>query len=169
MDVIARIAIEGAKTSIGEDILQRVCRDLQKLTSIVRGARQESSPRGLRFARFIAECKAHAPSEWQPSLSLFDTAIQRGVLNKSIHHYLRQLWVDFGAALGLKEDEERARLAHQMRVHCAWPTCVYHTSEPGRALASCKGCGQVRYCGKVCQTDHWKAGHKQECGNRLKD
>ena len=31
-----------------------------------------------------------------------------------------------------------------------------------RNLKTCKGCGNAKYCGKECQTKHWKI-HKEEC------
>lgn len=27
----------------------------------------------------------------------------------------------------------------------------------------CSGCKQMHYCGKECQRDDWRAGHKEEC------
>jgi SET and MYND domain-containing protein len=30
-------------------------------------------------------------------------------------------------------------------------------------VKECVGCKQAKYCGKGCQTSHWKAGHKTEC------
>jgi len=39
--------------------------------------------------------------------------------------------------------------------HCAQCGCG--------ALQACARCRAVHYCGKVCQSAHWKAGHKQLC------
>ncbi|KZS91165.1 hypothetical protein SISNIDRAFT_171616 [Sistotremastrum niveocremeum HHB9708] len=40
---------------------------------------------------------------------------------------------------------------------CAW--CGRSSS----GLRKCARCEKVKYCGKECQTDHWKQGHKEEC------
>ncbi|VDB87919.1 unnamed protein product [Peniophora sp. CBMAI 1063] len=51
---------------------------------------------------------------------------------------------------------------------CAWPLCVYHTQKPPRGLKACKGCAEVLYCGRQCQTSDWKLNdHKARC-RRLK-
>jgi len=31
------------------------------------------------------------------------------------------------------------------------------------AVRACSGCKKKSYCGKACQTTHWRAGHKEEC------
>jgi len=33
---------------------------------------------------------------------------------------------------------------------------------PGE-FSQCSRCKKTKYCGKDCQTKHWKAGHKKEC------
>ena len=32
-----------------------------------------------------------------------------------------------------------------------------------KRLASCEGCGLVRYCSEQCQNEHWKTNHKPLC------
>jgi len=44
---------------------------------------------------------------------------------------------------------------------CAY--CLRLAPSGGGALSTCSGCEQVAYCGKDCQTLHWKAGHKKQC------
>ena len=45
---------------------------------------------------------------------------------------------------------------------CANPSCTKaHSSET--PLSRCTRCLSVRYCGKACQTKHWKSGHKKDC------
>jgi hypothetical protein len=43
--------------------------------------------------------------------------------------------------------------------------------ERGKKLQMCSVCMEVGYCGKECQTEHWKrrgGGHKQQCKGRSK-
>ncbi|KAG2433360.1 hypothetical protein HXX76_008422 [Chlamydomonas incerta] len=48
---------------------------------------------------------------------------------------------------------------------CANPSCtnLAGRSEAELPLQACAGCGAVRYCGRACQTAHWRAGHKEAC------
>ncbi|KAL7528214.1 hypothetical protein ACHAXR_002329, partial [Thalassiosira sp. AJA248-18] len=39
------------------------------------------------------------------------------------------------------------------------------TASAGSAMKRCSRCRTAAYCGKVCQTIHWKKGHKLECGS----
>ncbi|KZV61531.1 hypothetical protein PENSPDRAFT_293280 [Peniophora sp. CONT] len=52
---------------------------------------------------------------------------------------------------------------------CAWSGCERYCKEVvGMRLSACKGCGQVRYCGRECQRSDWtNGGHKARC-RRLK-
>ncbi|KXZ50072.1 hypothetical protein GPECTOR_18g50 [Gonium pectorale] len=49
---------------------------------------------------------------------------------------------------------------------CANPRCtnLEGDSEADLTLKACAGCGAVGYCCRPCQTAHWRAGHKEECG-----
>ncbi|GLC47916.1 hypothetical protein PLESTB_000039400 [Pleodorina starrii] len=49
---------------------------------------------------------------------------------------------------------------------CANPACVNleGDSEAGLRLAACGRCGAAWYCCRDCQTAHWRAGHRAECG-----
>lgn len=38
------------------------------------------------------------------------------------------------------------------------------TEDPERALLTCARCKKAKYCSKACQTEDWKARHKQLCG-----
>ncbi|KZV66281.1 hypothetical protein PENSPDRAFT_97104 [Peniophora sp. CONT] len=53
---------------------------------------------------------------------------------------------------------------------CAWRECKWQNrDDAGVKLMACKGCGEVRYCGRECQRRDWlKGGHKGRCGTRLK-
>ncbi|KAG2498717.1 hypothetical protein HYH03_003457 [Edaphochlamys debaryana] len=49
---------------------------------------------------------------------------------------------------------------------CSSPACVElerDNDSPPR-LRQCGGCGRASYCCRACQTAHWRAGHKAECG-----
>ncbi|KAG2498714.1 hypothetical protein HYH03_003454 [Edaphochlamys debaryana] len=49
---------------------------------------------------------------------------------------------------------------------CSSPACAElepHDDPPPR-LRQCGGCGRASYCCRACQTAHWRAGHKAECG-----
>jgi hypothetical protein len=37
------------------------------------------------------------------------------------------------------------------------------TSLSGQKLLLCSGCRNARYCGRQCQVEHWKGGHKAAC------
>jgi len=41
-------------------------------------------------------------------------------------------------------------------------------SNTGLELFSCGGCKTVKYCGRQCQREHWKRGHKHQCGSAKK-
>lgn len=43
--------------------------------------------------------------------------------------------------------------------------CAFCEKRPneGRSLCSCSRCKVTFYCSKLCQRDHWKAGHKNVC------
>ena len=45
---------------------------------------------------------------------------------------------------------------------CAW--CGKTTARsPLPKLISCARCRAIRYCRRRCQSQHWEAGHRQEC------
>ncbi|VDB92128.1 unnamed protein product [Peniophora sp. CBMAI 1063] len=57
----------------------------------------------------------------------------------------------------------------QERSGCAWKGCERLSAEGGVRLLRCRGCGNARYCGRVCQRSDWvKGGHKARC-RRLKE
>ena len=41
--------------------------------------------------------------------------------------------------------------------------CLAPEGENGVVLKACNRCKATHYCGRACQTAHWKAGHKQFC------
>ena len=46
---------------------------------------------------------------------------------------------------------------------CAGPGCVRMRRGDGAPLDQCAGCLHTHYCGKACQTAHWKGGQRAEC------
>ena len=47
------------------------------------------------------------------------------------------------------------------------PACGKKEAEPGE-FKRCGGCKNVYYCGRKCQVQDWKAGHKKKCGTSSK-
>eukprot|EP01080_Neovahlkampfia_damariscottae_P010594 gene10594-3112_t len=47
---------------------------------------------------------------------------------------------------------------------CAW--CDRTQTPKDKKFLLCGGCKSLRYCGKECQLNHWKNGHKSECGKK---
>ena len=41
--------------------------------------------------------------------------------------------------------------------------CGKAAGPAGEKLVQCTACRQVRYCGKPCQTAHWRAAHQAQC------
>jgi hypothetical protein len=41
--------------------------------------------------------------------------------------------------------------------------CLALEGQHGVTLKACTRCKLTHYCGRACQTAHWKAGHKQQC------
>ena len=41
--------------------------------------------------------------------------------------------------------------------------CGKAAGPAGEKLVQCTACRQVRYCGKQCQTAHWRAAHQAQC------
>lgn len=113
---------------------------------------------------FVDELARGARTEWFPTLSLLRARSYR--LGELSHAFskLVNAWVLFGKAIGLDEKQEWARADKR----CSYYLCPFSKQDPPGALSTCKGCGQVRYCGKECQRSDWK-NHKQKCGNRLKE
>ncbi|KZV61526.1 hypothetical protein PENSPDRAFT_293048 [Peniophora sp. CONT] len=119
---------------------------------------------------FCEDMKARACIVWWPSMSRLQRMIHR--LGSDATPLLRRLeeeWTAFGKALGLDATTERTRHEKEALSRCAWRGCQYHREKPDDVtLLTCKGCGEVRYCGRDCQKSDWsKGGHKTRC-RRLK-
>ncbi|KXZ47454.1 hypothetical protein GPECTOR_35g892 [Gonium pectorale] len=66
-------------------------------------------------------------------------------------------------AFALTPPDEARRL---LPGRCANPACanLEGDSEADLSLKACAGCGAVGYCCRLCQLEHWRAGHKEACG-----
>ncbi|KZV71542.1 hypothetical protein PENSPDRAFT_650558 [Peniophora sp. CONT] len=70
-------------------------------------------------------------------------------------------WTGWGEAVDI--DLEAARANLQSRT-CSWAECPRHGKPARKALNTCRGCREVRYCSKACQTLDWKrGGHRSAC------
>ncbi|KZV63036.1 hypothetical protein PENSPDRAFT_691971 [Peniophora sp. CONT] len=132
-------------------------------TSLVRNTADYHGTGYDRAMYIIDGMRARAPSQWLQSLKRLRDAQKRGW---SYAEVIRS-WRIFGIALGLDQvaEEERYR-GRDLKLFCSLSRCEYHTERPPKSL-SCKGCGEVKYCSRLCQVRHWKEEHKKRCGDRL--
>ncbi|KZV69292.1 hypothetical protein PENSPDRAFT_487228 [Peniophora sp. CONT] len=81
-------------------------------------------------------------------------------------------WREFGRALDLDEESEKADFDREMKKAaqlCAWKDCEYHERRPPHPTRACAGCAEARYCSRLCQQrDRNEGGHKEKC-KRLKE
>ena len=114
--------------------------------------------------------------DWYPTLLVLraqrDDKLWRGKHRKQLADLL-DAWMALGTAISLEEEVDKRdyeRELKKMSMVCAWRDCEYHEERPpaGTTLYNCKGCREVRYCSRACQTSDWKeGGHKAKC-KRLK-
>ena len=57
-----------------------------------------------------------------------------------------------------KKDKGAAAPEANVCAHCLAPEGSH-----GVVLKACTRCKVTHYCGRACQTTHWRAGHKQFC------
>ncbi|VDB94869.1 unnamed protein product [Peniophora sp. CBMAI 1063] len=130
--------------------------------------------RAAAFARpFVHGMKAGARIHWYPTLARLRKAKHRNPADRVHVRSLIELWMGFGAILGLDADQERRRHEGEAaRAACSWRDCS-RRDQPGAGndganLKKCAGCGE-KYCSRECQLSDWKeGGHKQRC-KRLKN
>ena len=71
-------------------------------------------------------------------------------------------WLRKAAADGIADAaKEVAQLESQMQGHCA--NCNKKSDCFPEQLKHCAKCKSVWYCGRKCQLEHWKDGHKIDC------
>jgi hypothetical protein len=58
------------------------------------------------------------------------------------------------------ENSKKLETTSETRI-CAW--CDRIQTVKDKKFLLCGGCKSLRYCGKECQLNHWKHGHKFEC------
>ena len=62
------------------------------------------------------------------------------------------------ASIPTKKDKGAAAPEANVCAHCLAPEGSH-----GVVLKACTRCKATHYCGRACQTAHWRAGHKQFC------
>lgn len=116
-------------------------------------------------ANALAECsgknifkkvfRQNMKQEWYPTLrALQDMPVRGQAASRRRCARLTVAWRELGLALGLKEDEEKEVYEREMRKaaqKCAWEECEYHKRKPLRPTRVCVGCGEARYCSRLCQ------------------
>lgn len=107
----------------------------------------------LLAQRFMKDMLDRARSNWWPSYNRLQIRLLRAGTHPTPEMTaLKDAWVKFGNSLGLDATKERLRHEREVRNRCAWRECEFHRDKPdGVALLACKGCSEVRYCGRECQ------------------
>ncbi|KZV76042.1 hypothetical protein PENSPDRAFT_646589 [Peniophora sp. CONT] len=96
--------------------------------------------------------RAGANAEWWPTLRYLQKAVPSARNMKLRIQVATEKWVAFGTALGLDATNERQRHERELRKRCSWRECQYHKeSLPEVNIKACAGCGETRYCGRICQ------------------
>lgn len=120
-------------------------------TALVSETRDNPEAHTSRDRKIVQEMLARAPSQWWPSLRRLQLAkTQRGLDCQAVI----QDWVLLGTALDLDMVTESMRFASRdMKQYCSLTRCEYHTIKPPTdlPLKVCKGCGEVKYCSRLCQ------------------
>ncbi|VDB99876.1 unnamed protein product [Peniophora sp. CBMAI 1063] len=82
--------------------------------------------------------------------------------------FLEKSWIEWGEKARIDEkgaerqhESERSRLCCSMSCPRRRGTTRFVISD--HALMICRGCGEARYCDKVCQKRAWKEGHRESC------
>ncbi|VDC04751.1 unnamed protein product [Peniophora sp. CBMAI 1063] len=111
--------------------------------------------------------------EWYPTLQYLRSQSRSNIGTEK----LLLAWDDFGKAVGLSEEQEKAKHAREAKKaaaerahHCAWKECRFNEEKHPMptTLRACSGCGVARYCSRECQRKDWKTGHKIDC-RRLRE
>ena len=87
------------------------------------------------------------------SMSLFEKAADRG--NDRAKLALERLRLS--SASQPSSSLEPSRSPGDVCAQCAAKSSIE------KPLKACARCGSVFYCGRSCQSAHWKAGHKRSC------
>eukprot|EP01102_Stenamoeba_stenopodia_P001576 TRINITY_DN11392_c0_g1_i1.p1 TRINITY_DN11392_c0_g1~~TRINITY_DN11392_c0_g1_i1.p1 ORF type:complete len:382 (-),score=63.28 TRINITY_DN11392_c0_g1_i1:58-1203(-) len=76
--------------------------------------------------------------------------------------YLRRAMGDQTAGAYKVNQEKMKKVLTKDSVILSCSNCGKE-SAPDLALKKCGACGKVQYCGRECQTEHWKNGHREDC------
>ena len=134
-----------------------ICEQIKMLKSayLALSARHQ---RNSLVKSFLAGIKRQARVDWWPSLRAMHTTRSRisdfGPAHVIKHEAAVREWTRFGETLGLDAGEEQKRHERAASRRCSWFVCQWHRTTPDQdvRILSCKGCGEVRYCGRTCQT-----------------
>ncbi|VDC00434.1 unnamed protein product, partial [Peniophora sp. CBMAI 1063] len=127
---------------------------------LIASTRDKPETHDRRERKRVKEMLARMPSQWWPCLKRLQLAHERGQPCQDI----LQDWILIGNACDLDMVNESMRFAlRDAKQHCSLNRCEYHTNKPPDSLRlkTCKGCGEVKYCSKLCQVQHWKEEHKR--------
>ena len=95
-------------------------------------------------------------------LALFGGEIDMSSFAAAVEEALHGMYYLEGASKSFHLDFEsydslRTKLGIQCEGSC------FNCGAMGKNFPKCKGCHFVRYCGKQCQRQHWKSGHRSSC------
>jgi hypothetical protein len=145
----------------GRTILDR-SKKLLRCMGLPRDAEYEDNMRILRLCPLVAEAM-QAFLEYREASGV-DTSIPFSYNDyigvEEYHHVMTVLMglATYESSLGeiFKQDAEE-RACKVSAAECA------NCSTTESTLMQCSRCGLVKYCGKACQTQHWRASHKALC------
>ncbi|KAG2492836.1 hypothetical protein HYH03_008990 [Edaphochlamys debaryana] len=113
-----------------------------------------------RYAERIATCMMQRQPQVCEALSVLDPLADRFAADPALEATLLAAPLPLPLAV-----PPAALVLTKLRV-CGNPGCNNFDGpcEASLKLKQCGGCKAVRYCGRECQTVHWRSGHKGECG-----
>ena len=103
---------------------------------------------------------------WKPdgtlAMALFGGSIDVLDFAVAVERALHQVYYLEGASKSFHVDFESCDAVWQiLGIQCVG-SC-FNCGRLGNDYQKCEGCHFVRYCGKKCQRQHWKAGHRSSC------
>lgn len=103
---------------------------------------------------------------WKPdgtlAMALFGGSIDVFDFAVAVERALHQVYYLEGASKSFHVDfESRDAVWQTLGIQCVG-SC-FNCGRLGNDYQKCEGCHFVRYCGKKCQRQHWKAGHRSSC------
>jgi len=103
---------------------------------------------------------------WKPdgtlAMALFGGFIDMIDFAVAVERALHQVYYLEGASKSFHLDfESYDSVLETLGIECMG-SC-FNCGQLGNNYQKCEGCHFVRYCGKRCQRQHWKAGHRSSC------